>query len=915
MSFINWGHESPEQLAIRRKMEAEMQALFEQAVRSRSGQSPFGGAGGGSQKSTTVATVESEFIIVPRLGETNWSYYIADYRNNTLTGPKDTGVSMIDYDISTTYSINNGGYVVLFRLKADANYYILFFTDAAGTILETISGYTSDLNTHSMGGRWFAATDYDARLLWYFDGQTVTAEPNYLQSADDDFTIGSNSAPACADGFGLITYKTNGDVTYCIVGNSGVLELFTYNQITSSNLNYEFRLYNMSGVVTLRNYNQSTGYYESIRAFDTATGAQLGSTLDLSGGEYTDSSISEYGSGRYFWIFGSSTEWQVVVYSKELGFELPDPILKSDYPNYASNSDNFSLFSFNNYPIHSTFVAYFYESVGSEYDLDVVNSYKVIYSIDGAAVQTHTFLEPGNGPLKFSVPSINKGHILFLADTGNGEHSVYTINSQGVGLFELGTDLSDQAAFTTDRLGEKHGIGINFNSESVKVHVVNAAGTVVTTSDIEGEEILDVEFDFDAVILRSLTRQWRLNGLTDQLVEIPAFSVSDTSNSYTNPELKRVGIIVTIPSQSIAYTHTQMNEFYGEAALEDFAMDGAVVAGGQLDFGVGSSYFTNLYPGLFVLCAKDVDITSFQIDGDLGADGSGSTDSYGFITEYDGTDYAVYVRRVYGANDPSVNQIIIVNGDGTGIDQYASPDTNRDSHSINGISSSVTELHYLLLAQDENIDDGAKIEDSDIALIVSDYLSFAAGVSASAALAALNLGYETITDRVPNPFLFNDSPNSGTSNYIDDGGGDMYDDGNYLYTTRSSIIARIIKSNSITPILNFPNSSESIQIGPTMIGVLYYDPLNSMDLSLRIYDHSGNLKYTVQTPHQNYQLFDISGARLVLVTTDKVFDGENIYSNTNLYTGTVNSYRSATYNSLNADGYQEIMPNDATWWD
>jgi hypothetical protein len=191
----------------------------------------------------------------------------------------------------------------------------------------------------------------------------------------------------------------------------------------------------------------------------------------------------------------------------------------------------------------------------------------------------------------------------------------------------------------------------------------------------------------------------------------------------------------------------------------------------------------------------------------------------------------------------------------------------------------------------------------------------AADVSASSALAALNLGYETITDRVPNPYFFNDSPDPGTSNYIYDGGGDMYDDGNYLYTNLSSIIARIIKPNSIASILNFPSAFQSIQIGPTMIGVLYYDPLNSMDLSLRIYDHSGNLKYTVQTPHQEYQQFDISGARLVLVTTNKVFDGENIYSNTNLYTGTVNSYRSATYNSLNTDGYEQLMPNETTWWD
>jgi hypothetical protein len=57
MSFINWGHESPEQLAIRQKLEAEMQALFEQAARSRSGQSPFGGAGGSKKTNEQVPPV------------------------------------------------------------------------------------------------------------------------------------------------------------------------------------------------------------------------------------------------------------------------------------------------------------------------------------------------------------------------------------------------------------------------------------------------------------------------------------------------------------------------------------------------------------------------------------------------------------------------------------------------------------------------------------------------------------------------------------------------------------------------------------------------------------------------------------------------------------------------------------------
>lgn len=143
----------------------------------------------------------------------------------------------------------------------------------------------------------------------------------------------------------------------------------------------------------------------------------------------------------------------------------------------------------------------------------------------------------------------------------------------------------------------------------------------------------------------------------------------------------------------------------------------------------------------------------------------------------------------------------------------------------------------------------------------------------------------------------------------------MYDDGNYLYTNRASTIAKIIKANSITTVSNFANNSENIQIGPTMIGALYFDPSNGMKVSLRIYDHSGNIKYTIKTPHYEASLFDISGNRMILVAGDKTFDGENVYFETTLYTGTVNSYRSVSYNSLDAGGYANIMPNETTWWD
>ena len=57
MSFINWGSESPEQLAIRRQIEE--QALYEQAVRatrarSRAGNTPGAAAGGGGYTGVSV---------------------------------------------------------------------------------------------------------------------------------------------------------------------------------------------------------------------------------------------------------------------------------------------------------------------------------------------------------------------------------------------------------------------------------------------------------------------------------------------------------------------------------------------------------------------------------------------------------------------------------------------------------------------------------------------------------------------------------------------------------------------------------------------------------------------------------------------------------------------------------------------
>lgn len=65
-----------------------------------------------------------------------------------------------------------------------------------------------------------------------------------------------------------------------------------------------------------------------------------------------------------------------------------------------------------------------------------------------------------------------------------------------------------------------------------------------------------------------------------------------------------------------------------------------------------------------------------------------------------------------------------------------------------------------------------------------------AGQSASAQTLAdvqcnINLEYTNVTDTVPNMYVF---AYDGTANYISDGGGDMYDDGNYINTNLASEI-------------------------------------------------------------------------------------------------------------------------------
>lgn len=199
----------------------------------------------------------------------------------------------------------------------------------------------------------------------------------------------------------------------------------------------------------------------------------------------------------------------------------------------------------------------------------------------------------------------------------------------------------------------------------------------------------------------------------------------------------------------IPYTHTQMVDppvhTFQETSPYYFISNGIVLSGDSY-FGAGSSYFTNLYPGLFVMAATNTSVDEFYIDGNAGADCDSDLDSYQQTYTGFSETYTAYVKRYFNNTntEPSNNHIIIVNSDGTGINHdYSSEGCGSDFDQISGLtSSSVTKIYYLLMS----LSPTEKISDNQIDNIVNILLSIVDGQTIEDSLTFLSQEYQLITE-------------------------------------------------------------------------------------------------------------------------------------------------------------------------
>ena len=205
-------------------------------------------------------------------------------------------------------------------------------------------------------------------------------------------------------------------------------------------------------------------------------------------------------------------------------------------------------------------------------------------------------------------------------------------------------------------------------------------------------------------------------------------------------------------SVDIPYTHTQMTDppinENNQAGFVNFIMDGVVVAGDSY-FGVSSNYFTNLYPGLFVLVTENTSCNVFYIDGNVGANCNSDLNSYQKTYTGFSENYTAYVKRYYNnsSGDPSNNHIIIVNGNSLSITHdFNSGGCDSDYHSLSGLTSAGTsKIYYLLISQYP----GEQIFNDKIDEIVNEFLNLVDDYDISTSLTNLNTLFLDITNTLP----------------------------------------------------------------------------------------------------------------------------------------------------------------------
>jgi len=921
-----------EMMTEQARWRAFMQKINEQSRSGRNSNSTQGaataagsaGGGGGSiiHQGDPASKNQTSLVMLREKDHPTFRYYIANYYSEKISGPFDTGVSIEDYSIDDLYTntILYGGYGLRF-FRPDINEHTLIFLTKEGKIVESITAISTDVEMNDYEGKFIVATDYDEDILWVFDGESLLTNTSVF-AGSTGFSIGTNYDEAISAGVGLRVNKTMNDsdfiTEFYLCNGVAATQIYEHTQTDLNEEIVDFGLYmNLDKlVVIVRDAN--TSRLKRLQILET--NGEVAHQIEIDDSVLTDSDLIFFGNNCFFLHLRNSSDNTV-----------QHLIFNYDGTSNTLQDGNVSAETFTNWDYR-----YRLRDFANDYNYDAVNNAVIVFY--GESNEEDGFTESD----QFLIWCMYAGETTFYYNYADGESKKLFTDDEGLvngySLFVADPDMSDQLSALVIKAGGEviitelnHSIidleDIDITETKNRIAVVveydnigsPSTNTIVHSFNSAGVKNSDVlELDTPSHETRSSYGTYVINGdnLDSYLspsgnwIKYPAFPDNSSPNFHVNLNQTSGPYEFTWDTNFITYTHTQMIEIDGEAAPEDFVMDGSVAPGTKY-FGQGSNYFTNHYPGLFVLAAKSISIESFKIDGNIGADGNGQVSTTILPISGYSKSYTAYVKQVYDNGDPSINQIIIVDTDGEGIVQSIDESTEDDLHQITGIESA-TEIHYLLFATDE---DSLQVSLEDIEQVITEYLDLVDDATISNTLSILNLNYSNITGIFPaydsgDPnriYYFNSVGNNPNS--IEDGGDDMYDDANFISTGISTgLQCRIFKENGSVATFAVDNFDD-VFAGRNRI----FTTTESINgIILRQYDLNGTLIDQVNTGQYDYDNAWHVENRGMVITENKTFDGIDVYINSKIYMISKKGISNIEVDLYDGDNTR-IVHNDYGW--
>lgn len=191
----------------------------------------------------------------------------------------------------------------------------------------------------------------------------------------------------------------------------------------------------------------------------------------------------------------------------------------------------------------------------------------------------------------------------------------------------------------------------------------------------------------------------------------------NTNLTQTYNQAKQGGVNF---DESIPYTHTQQPDNLDPCDYTMPPMDGQIVSGTGI-FNTASTtcskYFTNMYPGMFMLAATGMNVAQFGIYGDLGSDGQSVVYANSDIANYPGWTVFLKVNNDnLGTEDPNVTHIMLVYGDVDNIAQVVDCGGSFDDDVLVGLGSTNTAVITIVFATasgDDTIGIGDAVDIAD----------------------------------------------------------------------------------------------------------------------------------------------------------------------------------------------------------